>query len=219
MKIKYELKKVKPNIFAVVIKDDYDRAMTFCRVQEYYESANNKFRGKEFSIWDYMKWYSEEYMGFTYGVDWLGFNLPYDVALKCYEDLLIKETPYDDEMYDILMKIKDIMDVNSNAYVIGAGDIEGETFTHEVCHGLWYTNPEYKKEAKIILNTIKPSHKKIFRKNLLLAGYPDKVIDDEIQAYLTISWDCRKFGTGINLEKIKKYHNVFITTLEKFIKE
>lgn len=38
MDIKYKIKEVKPNVFAVVVKDKYDRAMLFCRAQEYYES-------------------------------------------------------------------------------------------------------------------------------------------------------------------------------------
>ena len=33
MKVKYQIKEVKPLVFAVIIKDKYDRAMTFCRVQ------------------------------------------------------------------------------------------------------------------------------------------------------------------------------------------
>jgi hypothetical protein len=70
MKLKYQIKEVKPFIFAVIIKDKYDRAMTFCRAQEYYESPSLKFRGKQFSIWYYMKWYHERYGGgFSYGDD------------------------------------------------------------------------------------------------------------------------------------------------------
>ncbi|NDB56269.1 hypothetical protein EB169_10645, partial [archaeon] len=71
---------VKPNIFAVIIPNGFDRAMTFCRVQEFYESPNPQFRGKHFSMWDYMKWYSKEYdRGFSYPNDWSGFNIPFEV--------------------------------------------------------------------------------------------------------------------------------------------
>ena len=61
MNIDYKITEVKPNVFAVIIPNQYDRAMTFCRVQEFYESPNSDFRGKHFSMWNYMKWYSEEY--------------------------------------------------------------------------------------------------------------------------------------------------------------
>ncbi len=48
--MKYQIKEVKPNIFAVIIPNGFDRAMTFCRVQEFYESPNKKFRDKDFSM-------------------------------------------------------------------------------------------------------------------------------------------------------------------------
>jgi len=126
--IKYKIKEVKPNIFAVIVKDNYDRAMLFCRGQEYYESPNKKFRGKYFSIWDYMKWYSEEYgRGFSYGSDWSGFNIPFDVLRECYQTAEM-ETPYDDVMYEIVCEIERRMDDTKRAYIIGAGDLEGWTF-------------------------------------------------------------------------------------------
>lgn len=222
MKLKYKIKEVKPNIFAVIVKDNYDRAMLFCRGQEYYESPNKKFRGKHFSIWDYMKWYSEEYgRGFSYGSDWGGFNIPFETLWECYEGLSNLpewETPYDGYMWEILVQIDNIRDTNKRAYIIGADSLDSDTFTHEVCHGLWYTNAAYKKETKFIVNAIDPAHYDIFKTNLLEMGYTDKVIDDEIQAYLTTNWDYDKFGKGVDLEKRKKYHLAFATTLKDFLK-
>ena len=43
MNIDYKITEVKPNVFAVIIPNQYDRAMTFCRVQEFYESPNPYF--------------------------------------------------------------------------------------------------------------------------------------------------------------------------------
>jgi hypothetical protein len=218
MEIKYKIKEVKPNIFAVIVKDNYDRAMLFCRAQEYYESPNKKFRGKDFSIWNYMKWYSEEYgRGFSYGSDWSGFNIPFDILWKCYETCEM-ETPYDEDMYLILCEIERKMDDKKKAYVIGADSLESDTFTHEVCHGLWYTNPTYKKESKYVLNTIPKEHKDIFKSNLIEMGYTDGVIDDEIQAYLTTNWNNGSFGKGVDIKDREKYNKAFETTLRDFLK-
>jgi hypothetical protein len=218
MNIKYKIKEVKPNIFAVIVKDNYDRAMLFCRGQEYYESPNKKFRGKDFSIWDYMKWYSSEYKrGFSYGSDWSGFNIPFDIVWECYQSNEM-ETPYDEIMWEILGEIDSKMDINKKAYIIGAGNMEDDTFQHEVCHGLWYTNPAYKKEAKLVLSTIPQEHKDIFKENLLEMGYTDKVIDDEIQAYLSFGHDNDNFGKGVDIKDRKKYYKAFETTLRDFIK-
>ncbi len=217
MEIKYKITEVKPNVFAVVVREKYDRAMLFCRVQEYYESPNTKFRGKNFSMWDYMKWYASNHNGFSYADDWSGFNIPFDVLEKCYRNMQKFETPYDEVMYKIYWEIQTIKK-GGKAYVIGAGDTTGWTFQHEVCHGLWYTNPQYKKVAKVVLDAIDPNHYVIFRKNLLDMGYTDKVIDDEIQAYLCFGHDSENFCEGVDIEKCDKYHKAFLMTLEEFIK-
>jgi len=218
MNVDYKITEVKPNVFAVMIPNQYDRAMTFCRVQEYYESPNTKFRGKDFSMWDYMKWYSTNHIGFSYAGDWSGFNIPFDVLEKCYRNMQKFETPYDEIMYKIYWQIQ-TMKGNGKAYVIGADDIKGWTFEHEVCHGLWYTNTEYKKLSKSVLDIIEPNDYVIFRKNLLDMGYTDKVIDDEIQAYLCFGHDCESFCEGVDIEKCDKYHKAFLITLENYIKE
>jgi hypothetical protein len=218
MNIKYKIKEVKPNIFAVIVKDDYDRAMLFCRGQEYYESPSKKFRGKDFSIWDYMKWYSTEYgKGFSYGVDWSGFNIPFDIVWKCYQSNEM-ETPYDETMWEILGEIDSKMDINKKAYIIGADSIDSGTFTHEVCHGLWYTNAAYKKQAKNVLDVIAKEHKDIFKTNLIEMGYTTGVIDDEIQAYLTTNWNYGSFGRGVDIKDREKYNKAFEATLTEFIK-
>ena len=218
MDIKYKIKEVKPNVFAVIVKDNYDRAMLFCRAQEYYESPNKKFRGKDFSIWDYMKWYSEEYgRGFSYGSDWSGFNIPFDIMWKCYNECEM-ETPYDEVMWEILTEIDRRTDTKKKCYVIGAGDLTGETFQHEVCHGLWYTNQAYKKQAKNVLMTFHPEHYKVFKENLIDMGYTDGVIDDEIHAYLTTNWNYGKFGKGVDIKIRERYNNALTLTLNEFIK-
>jgi hypothetical protein len=220
MKIEYKIIVVKPNIFAVIIKKQYDRAMLFCRAQEYYECPNEKFRGKAFSIWEYMQWYASDHNGFSYASDWSGFNIPFDVILECYEKqrhLSEWETPYDDCMWEILSKINKIKDNNKKCYVIGAEDTTGSTFQHEICHGLWYTNPQYKKEAMCVSNTIDPNDYAIFRKNLLSMGYTDKVIDDEIQAYLCFGHNSEKFCEGVDIEKCNEYNKAFLSKLNKYI--
>jgi len=50
MNIKYKLKEIYKGIFLVTIQDEYDLAMTFCRLQEYYESPFKQIRGKTFEM-------------------------------------------------------------------------------------------------------------------------------------------------------------------------
>lgn len=215
MEVKYKITEVKPNIFAVIISNKFDRAMTFCRVQEFYESPNPQFRGKHFKMWDYMKWYSEEYgRGFSYPDDWSGFNIPFEVMDKCFKDMKEFETPYDAVMYKIYWHIR-TMKGNGKAYVIGAEDTKGDTFKHEVCHGLYHTDKTYNQLVNEITDTISVQHKLNFRNNLIGMGYTDSVVDDEIQAYLTFGHNYKRFSWNVPVklcrEWNKEYRKIFKT--------
>ncbi len=71
---------------------------------------------------------------------------------------------------------------NWNGYIIGADSTESDTFEHEICHGLYATNKEYKVLVDEITETIEWQDYLKFEKNLLDMGYTAAVIPDEIQA-------------------------------------
>jgi hypothetical protein len=207
--MKYKVKEVAPNVFAVVVKDKYDRAMLFCRAQEYYESPNPKFRNKTFSIWDYMKWYNEKYgKGFSYGADWSGFNIPLKVITACYNKLGKFETPYDKVMYDLVIKLNK-QSLFSDGYVIACESTEGDTFKHELAHALYYTDKDYRKRMDAITYSLPAEHYHIFKQNLLGMGYTIKVVYDEIQAYLQHTYRNAAFGGGVPLKDRKKYNKLY----------
>ena len=219
MKIEYKIEEVRPNVFAVIVKDHYHRAMLFCRVQEYYESPNPEFRGKNFSIWDYIEWYSREHNDvFTYTFDWGGFNIPLNVAESCYSKLLKKGefTPYDLEMNYIVKTIRGMVG-NGKSYIIGAPTTEDETFEHEVCHGLYATNKEYKALVDEITETIEWQDYLKFEKNLLDMGYTAAVIPDEIQAYLSTNYEYTKFSKGVSKRKCKALHKEYKKVFDKYL--
>ena len=234
----YEIKEVRDRVFAVIMEDDYARPMTFLRVQEYYESPNPDFRGKHFNIWDYIEWYSRTKKGaFTYAFDWSGFNIPLPIAWECYEGKDkepkkgyngVRSLPdtwkskWDETMKDIIWTVQSRMfnkksRRDMNAYIIGAKDTENSTFQHEVAHGLYYTNKEYRELMDEITQTIPLNHYLKFRSNLLKMGYTESVVDDEIQAYLSWGWDYAKFSKGVPKtickQLNKEYRKVFDTYL------
>ena len=223
MKIDYKIEEVRPGIFAVIVKDHYHRAMLFCRVQEYYESPNPQFRGKNFSIWDYIEWYSREHRDvFTYTYDWGGFNIPLKTAWDCYEKLREHESPYDEVMESIIRTIELKMFYkkntrNWNAYIIGADSTESDTFDHEICHGLYTTNKEYKELVDEITLGIPLEDYTKFRDNLLAMGYTDKVIDDEIQAYLSTNYEYTKFSKGVSKKLCKALHKEYQKVFNKYL--
>jgi hypothetical protein len=222
MKIDYSIEEVRPNVFAVIVKDHYHRAMLFCRVQEYYESPNPQFRGKNFSIWDYIEWYSREHRDvFTYTFDWGGFNIPLKTAWDCYEKLKEYETPYDEAMDNIIRTIEMKMfnkknTRNWNGYIIGADSTESDTFEHEICHGLYATNKEYKLLVDEVTETISTKDYSTFKNNLIKMGYTDGVIDDEIQAYLSTNYEYTKFSKGVSKKVCKQLHKQYKSIFERY---
>jgi hypothetical protein len=237
--MQYEITEVRDRVFAVTIPDDYVRAMTFLRVQEFYESPNPEFRGKHFNIWDYIEWYSKTKAGaFTYAFDWGGFNIPLPIAWECYEGKEnrnprkgyngVRSMPdtwkskWDETMKDIVWAVDSRMfnkknKRDNNAYIIGAKDMEGDTFQHEVAHGLYYTNKEYRELMDEITDAIPLQHKLQFRNNLIKMGYTDSVVFDEIQAYMSWGWDYPKFSKGVPKSLCKKFNKQYQKVFNKYL--
>lgn len=218
MELKCEIVQFKNNCFALIIDNTYDRAMSFCRYQEFYESPNSKFRNKSFSIWDYMAWYSKKHKkGFSYGADWEGFNLPVFVFKECNSKNL-PESPYDFFMRKVLEEVYSMSQNPEKAYLMGVKNITDSLFKHEFCHALWGSKPKYKKEAKQVLHTIPKQDFNNLKNNLIEAGYNKKVVEDEIHAYLMFGWSRAFFKTNVDSEKLKIYSKRMHKALNKYLK-
>jgi hypothetical protein len=235
----YKIEEVRDRVFAVIMEDDYARPMTFLRVQEYYESPNEDFRGKHFNIWDYIEWYSRQKKDvFTYAFDWGGFNIPLPIAWECYEGKertkqigkvdCVRSMPdswkskWDAVMKDIVWEVQSKMfnkknRRDMNAYIIGAKDTENSTFQHEVAHGLYYTNNEYKQLMDEITETIEWQDYLKFEKNLLDMGYTAAVIPDEIQAYLSWGWEYAKFSKGVSKKLCKRLNKEYRKVFDRYL--
>ncbi len=217
MKIEYTLKEVKDNIFAVIVPNDYDRAMLFCRVQEFYESDSEQFVNADFDMWEYVRWYSmKNKNSFTYAKDWSGFNIPFKVAVNCM--IAIKnKTPYDDIMEEIIDDILRNHNYSLSIYIIGTNTDSGSTFKHEICHALYYTSKIYKETADVLTSLIPKKYKKIFKDNLIALGYNESVIDDEIQAYMMTNYKSKYFSKGVPTDWMKRTHEYYKEQLNKYI--
>jgi hypothetical protein len=104
-----------------------------------------------------------------------------------------------------------------NAYIIGAKDTENSTFQHEVAHGLYYTNKEYKQLMDEITETIEWQDYLKFEKNLLDMGYTAAVIPDEIQAYLSWGWDYAKFSKGVSKKLCKQLNKEYRKVFDRYL--
>jgi hypothetical protein len=199
--VDYELVEISPRIFALIIKDGYQRAMLFLRCQEYYESNFSEIRGKNFDLFEYMEIYRKRKGSgvFTYPNDWSGFNVPGQIIENCINDVFCQNsgllpTGYDYIMESVISQIKGKIKPNNRWYLLGADKESSKIMEHEMCHALYYTNSKYRKEKS---SMIKEMHEVISQKMrgiLLNMGYCKGVLNDEIQAYLS---------TGLTVEMLK----------------
>jgi superfamily II DNA or RNA helicase len=85
---------------------------------------------------------------------------------------------------------------------------------HEIAHGLYFTNNEYKKLVSKLIKQIKPTHYEKLKKKLIKMGYVDdkKIIDDEIQAFMSTG-----LYNGLDTKELKKYEKDFEKNFKKFI--
>lgn len=226
----WSLHRLEPNVFAVVVPDDYDRSLLFLRVQEYSDSPNPRFRGKNFDMLEYIKWYSSGespvktgYPGegsdgmFTYPVDWAGFNVSYKTAIRCYKTLPVRlMTKYDHEFVKILREIATRLgSLDACAYIIGVDSLESYTAQHEHNHARYYTDKTYRARVNSALRKIPPTVYRKLRQNLLDIGYAEHVIRDEIHAYLRgRDWNHPEFMKGVPLKTLRKIHLHFSSAIQ-----
>lgn len=218
--VDYELKEILPNIFVLKIEDGYQRAMLFMRSQEHYESAFPEIKGKHFDIFFFMEKYREwkgvEY--FSYPEDWAGFNVPGNIIESCTKHVLdarngLFPTPYDYIMDSVISSIKRKIGSETKYYLLGVDNFDGRTMDHELAHGLYHVNDQYKISSyELVLDL----PKKIFEgmESILLdMGYCDDVVCDEIQAYMStgLSTDMSK------IRGIKKETKIFTENLKKYL--
>jgi hypothetical protein len=226
MKIKHPLVKgkvteVKPRIYCVTVDDDYDRSMLFCRYQEFYESPYKQFRNKPFTWMEYMRFYKSTWKKgvFTYPEDWSGYNIPSKILEKGV-DVFYKETEYDHVMNNIYFHCAiDSQNKNDGTkcdwYFFVASSKDLKTMDHEIAHGLYYTNKEYKKEVVKLINNIKLIHYNKLKKKLIKMGYVNdkKIIDDEIQAFMSTG-----LYNGLDTKELKVYEKDFKKNFKKYTK-
>jgi hypothetical protein len=211
--MKFKIKEVRPRIFLFEFKDRYEMCMTFLRYQECYESPNPKFRGKIFSILDFMEWYSKKDGGtaFTYPQDWSGFNMPAQIIPWIYNSKELQDpNKYDFAMYQAYLKCKEKYN-DDNFCIIGAEKGQLDTLKHEIAHGFFYLIPEYRKEMTALVKALPKSYFKKACQALSELGYTKQVFIDECQAYLSTGDAERYFGP-----KSHKYNSKFISVYYKY---
>lgn len=185
---KYNFYQLTPAIFLVEIDGNNDLAYSFLRVQEFYESVNDNIRNSQFTISEYKEWYCTQSKDktFSYGEDWRGFNVPSAVIKECYQ-VNPERTEHDMFFMDICAKAEKLAKQNGyeNYYLLGVRKGDTKTLDHEIAHGLFTTNKEYKLKMTQAIEHIEPQVIEPLFKDLTAIGYGPNVHIDEAQAYLS----------------------------------
>ena len=130
------------NIFVLEFDNQVDLASTFIRFQEHYESP--EFKGRFFSLDEYKEWYTKMKGDFTYYTDWGGFNIPSYVLVPFYEGKFNPLTVSENQILELFKENE------GSFYIIGLYSKNENlklSLDHEIAHGLFYTEPEYKEKV------------------------------------------------------------------------
>jgi len=205
----FSIKKIMPHTYHLDFGTQYELAMHFLRVQEYYESP--KFRKQMFTLVDYMDWYARTKGkgAFTYTKDWSGFNVPSWALMEVYRSStnVPDFNRYDEFMRRIIDRVMREEWINDTSarhcgeigpfYFIGTfagGGINkkgkrDDVLAHEVAHALYYVNEEYKFEVDRLLDAWRHGEghvgEELDSADDVLAGmgYHRYTMQDEIHAY------------------------------------
>ena len=209
----FQLTKLRPQIYSLTFDEKKDLIYHFMRWQEIYESAGENFRNKPFQLIDYIKWYSFQHGtgNFDYYSHWAGFNIPGDI-IKDFYPLITDKNDHDNFMFQIYNYCT--RDAGTDKiYLIGSRSGESVTLRHEVAHGLFYTNEQYKLESLHLVSQLPQDIYDKLEAELFYFGYCNEVINDEIQAFMATGLG-KRFG-----EIDTKYQKPFIDLFNKYNKE
>lgn len=208
------------NIIHIYFDKQKELCRHFLRFQEHYECP--KFKGKVFTLKEYKEWYitnserGKKTGKFTYYSDIDGFNIPCHVFSN-FEDGLFN--PLTEREKTIL----DIIKGRPQVYVVigthGQDKDHNDTFKHELGHGLYYIQSNYRKKVQSILKKLPKSAKTKMNRYLRNRCYHKDVWTDETHAFLLADLDylqkCnvfKKVSPELSniVQKLEKNYNKYI---------
>lgn len=211
---------VGPSVLGVEFKDFNAMALMFMRVQEYTEGLK-KHRGFIASEGDTLIRYLKKKDKLYYSDNWAGYNIkgetfleiwtnfPYTVFWNSYEQRLfreIKET-FGDQFDKYL---------SGQWYVVSWMKGDKATKNHEICHGEFYLNREYREKVYEVLADakVKKAYKTLTNMGYYVS-YDDPaglyILFDEINAYTTTDPKNQITDLGLTKGTIKKLKSLYKT--------
>jgi hypothetical protein len=179
-----KLTKLTPQILVFKCKTKKELALTFFRVQEFYEAQNAKLRGQSFDTFKFLDVMMADNGKLTYFFPgWSGFNFPSDVFHE-WRRLNPVATSYEAKL---ISQVEKALPKGKPFYVVAMLEGDKDTLDHEVAHAMFFLNKDYRECATALVRGLPTK----LRSHMLLAlkklGYAKGVTVDEINAFLATS--------------------------------
>jgi len=171
------IKKLGDSIIHLIFESRQELCETMCRLEEHSESP--EFAGKVFTLGQYRERYSKRYGAWSYYTDWSGFNIP-DYAFKAFIEGKF------DPLTEAEQEVVDLFRYKAGPFCVIATfkGSDPDVIPHEVMHGLFYTNQNYKNEVLELLTKYDTT---AVQEHIRSLGYGENVVLDETHAYIGAS--------------------------------
>lgn len=210
----YNVHRLHPAIFVLEIDGNDHLGMTFLRAQEFYESVNPNIQFHSFTISEYAAWYRTQSPNgtFSYGQDWVGFNVPSTIIDQCYA-VNTERTDYDTFFLAICAQCKSLAQQAGfeHYYLLGVRKGDTKTLSHEVAHGLFTVNSAYAQAQLTNVHALPQNITQYLHLWLHNKGYAHSVFDDETQAFLSTG-----LHTTMDKTLLQPHLHPFIQTFKDF---
>jgi hypothetical protein len=193
-------------IFHVKFLSQQLMSSTLLRFQEYFESI--EFRGKVFTLKEFIAWYVSIKGKFDYYDEWDGFNIPSEILKPFFEG---KFDPLSQEEARFLEIFRDKKEKFYIICTLDDGRIE--TVKHEFAHALFYTNSEYRRQASEILKHYDVHDIAQYLLTKLLYHYV--VLLDEVHAYILSEMEYLE-EQGLDIKKYEEANRELNEVFEKY---
>lgn len=200
---KYTIRVEQPikNLYHLVFPSKYLAAATVLRFQERYECP--KFRGKNFSLEEYMDYYAEKISkkkSFTYYEDFYGFNMPSSILRPFSNDAYLIKTSTEKEKA-LINYFRPMLWNKGDFYLIATHKgTDADTIKHELAHGLYYVNKKYKEEINDSMAMFSEASIEELKRFLKNKQYHKALWTDEIHAFVMcdLTWIKNKWNVKTN---------------------
>jgi len=212
----FQIMQLYPGIYHLHFGTKWQVAMHFLRFQEYYESA--KYADQVFHLVDYMEWYQSDYGEgkFSYPTDWTGFNVPSSVVDAVLGQNIPDYNRYDEFMETVVRGIRRERE-GQPFYLIGTSEEAGaekDVLDHEIAHGFYATNEEYRADMDKLLDEFPKAKFKKASEILIKMTYHPRVAADEIHAY-SATGPCSTLKKTLTPKVCKPFKEMYKSWREK----